>query len=275
MRRTLAAVEQLVRGVRGRYIRLFAIATSALRRADNGRRIPDAGRRHPRRRGASTLGEEEARASYRGAITAFGRLRGERVGVVDPGGGSTEYAVGTAIAPERVLSCEIGAVRLTEALPSLAGSDGAVEPATSTARARLARQSLAAVDAVRAHRALALVGGSATTTAAIVRGVPAATTAIRWSAPIWSVVLTQLSAMPLRRAQGHCGMRRNAPTSCRPGSSCSIRLWTSSDRWGRCERRRPAARHPARTSAMRAAGGRISRGPRAQAPRRREDFANG
>ena len=39
-------------------------------------------------------GDEEAAASYRGAITAFGPLHGEELGVVDVGGGSTEYAIG-------------------------------------------------------------------------------------------------------------------------------------------------------------------------------------
>jgi exopolyphosphatase/pppGpp-phosphohydrolase len=36
MARTLDAVEQYVRTARGHYVRLFAVATSALRRADNG-----------------------------------------------------------------------------------------------------------------------------------------------------------------------------------------------------------------------------------------------
>lgn len=169
MQRTLDAVAQLARAVRGHYVRLFAIGTSALRRAENGEEF--AAR-------VETLlgvplrvlsGEEEAAASYRGALTAFDRLRGERVGVIDMGGGSTEYAVGTSLQPEQVLSCEIGAVRLTEAVPELAGRDGAVEDATVQRARERAREALKPIAACDGVERLAFVGGSATTVAAIVR----------------------------------------------------------------------------------------------------------
>ncbi|HEU5480133.1 MAG TPA: hypothetical protein VFU90_09895, partial [Candidatus Tumulicola sp.] len=179
MRRTLDAVAQFYREIRGRYVRLFAVATSALRRADNGEEFLQ--------RAGELLGvpvrvlsgEEEARASYRGAITAFGRLRGERAGVVDIGGGSTEFAAGTGVTPERVLSFEIGAVRLTEAVPALSGNAGAVD-AGSLDRARtLAREALAPLDGGEPLERLALVGGTATTTASIVRGRSAPVDAFR------------------------------------------------------------------------------------------------
>ena len=74
--------------------------------------------------------------------------------------------------PESVVSCEIGAVRLTEAVPELAGRDGAVsDDAVSQARA-LAREALEPLKDCPAVERLAFVGGSATTTAAIVRGRP-------------------------------------------------------------------------------------------------------
>jgi exopolyphosphatase/guanosine-5'-triphosphate,3'-diphosphate pyrophosphatase len=126
MQRTLDAVAQLARALRGHYVRLFAVGTSALRRAENGE---DFCARVAELLGVSLRvlsGEEEAEASYRGALTAFGTLRGERVGVIDTGGGSTEYAVGDSLKPESVVSCEIGAVRLTEAVPELSGRGGAV-----------------------------------------------------------------------------------------------------------------------------------------------------
>src|SRR5580700_1897912 len=124
MQRTLDALAQFSRAAHGHYVRLFAVATSALRRAENGEEFAE--------RVQALLGvplrvlsgEEEAAASYRGALTALGELRGERVAVVDAGGGSTECAVGTSVSPEKVISCEIGAVRLTEAVPALAGRDG-------------------------------------------------------------------------------------------------------------------------------------------------------
>src|SRR4051812_42453843 len=57
-------------------------------------------------------GDDEARLSFRGAIATLDPARGPFL-VVDIGGGSTEFAFGTA-EPEGVLSVDIGCVRLTE-----------------------------------------------------------------------------------------------------------------------------------------------------------------
>lgn len=207
MRRTLDAIAQFYREIRGRYVRLFAVATSALRRADNGEGFLQ--------RAGELLGvpvrvlsgEEEARASYRGAITAFGRLRGERAGVVDVGGGSTEFAAGTGVTPERVLSFEIGAVRLTEAVPALSGSAGAVD-AGSLDRARtLAREALAPLDGGEPLERLALVGGTATTTASIVRGRSAPVDAFRLTRDDLAGVLARLTGMTLEQRKAVPGMR--------------------------------------------------------------------
>jgi exopolyphosphatase / guanosine-5'-triphosphate,3'-diphosphate pyrophosphatase len=182
MQRTLDAAAQLVRAVRGHYVRLFAVATSALRRAENGEEFSQ--------RVAALLGvplrvlsgEEEAAASYRGALTAFGTLRGERVGVIDTGGGSTEYAIGDSERPASLISCEIGAVRLTEAVPALAGRDGGVaDSAVSEARA-VAREALKPLSECVPVERLAFVGGSATNAVAIAKGR---------RAPIVSAVLTR------------------------------------------------------------------------------------
>jgi exopolyphosphatase/guanosine-5'-triphosphate,3'-diphosphate pyrophosphatase len=167
--RTLDAVEQLARAVRGHYVRLFAIGTSALRRAENGEEF---GQRVHELLGVPLRvlsGEEEAAASYRGALTAFDGWRGERVGVVDMGGGSTEYAAGDSVAPESVVSCEVGAVRLTEAVPELAGRDAPVGAETISRARDIAREALKPLGKCARVERLALVGGSATTTAAIVR----------------------------------------------------------------------------------------------------------
>ena len=100
----------------------------------------------------------------------LGELRGERVGVLDVGGGSTEYATGTSTEPEKLITCEIGAVRVTEAVPQLAGGDGAIEgEAVERARA-MARKALEPLAECAAVERLALVGGTATTIAGIVRG---------------------------------------------------------------------------------------------------------
>ena len=182
MQRTLDAIAQLSRAARGHYVRMFAVATSALRRAENGdefaQRVSDL--LGVRLRVLS--GEEEAAASYRGALTAFGTLRDERVGVLDVGGGSTEYASGVSTEPQTVISCEIGAVRLTEANPSLAGGDGAVDEAVVAAARATARDALKPLAECAAIERLAFVGGSATTAASIARGK---------RSPIASYVLTR------------------------------------------------------------------------------------
>jgi exopolyphosphatase / guanosine-5'-triphosphate,3'-diphosphate pyrophosphatase len=159
-----------VRAVRGHYVRLFAVATSALRRAENGEEFAERVRELLGVPLRVLSGEEEASASYRGALTAFDRWRGERVGVLDTGGGSTEYASGDSLKPESVVSCEVGAVRLTEAVPALAGRDGtAGGEAVDKARA-IAREALKPIAEHGSVERLAFVGGSATTTAAIVKG---------------------------------------------------------------------------------------------------------
>ncbi|HLY03228.1 MAG TPA: hypothetical protein VKR56_12130 [Candidatus Cybelea sp.] len=170
MQRTLEAIGQFHRAVKGHYIRLFAVATSALRRADNAEQFTqriEALLGTPLR---ILSGEEEAAASYRGALTAFGELRGERVGVLDTGGGSTEYATGTSTEPEKVVSCEIGAVRLTEAVPELGGRDGAVKEESIERARAIARKALEPLAECAAVERLALVGGTATTIVGMLRG---------------------------------------------------------------------------------------------------------
>ncbi|HTX56483.1 MAG TPA: hypothetical protein VMD47_05195 [Candidatus Acidoferrales bacterium] len=170
MQRTLDAVASHLRAVRGHYLRLFAIATSAVRRAENGDRFTA---RVEAMLGVPVQilsGEEEAEASYRGAITAFGPLHDEKLGVVDVGGGSSEYAVGDGPEPSRTISLEIGAVRLTETLPLLGGRDGVVDLDTIEAARTIARDALAPLGDFPKVGHLALVGGSATTTASLIRG---------------------------------------------------------------------------------------------------------
>ena len=207
MARTLDAIAQFQRAIRGHYVRLFAISTSALRRADNGEAFAQ---RVQEMLGVPLRilsGEEEAIASYRGGLTAFGALRGERSGVLDVGGGSTEYAAGTSTEPEAVISCEIGAVRLTEAVPELRGAGGAAgEDAVERAR-ELAREALKPLAEQPAVERLAFVGGSATTTAAIVRGKRTLLQAFPLDRAALARVLEMLLKMPLDERKGIEGMK--------------------------------------------------------------------
>lgn len=171
MERTLDALRSLHRAVRGHYVRLFAIATSAVRRAENGDYFAD---RVHELTGVPLhvlSGDEEATASYRGAITALGHVRGGGLmAVTDVGGGSSEYAVGAGHHPDRTTSCEIGAVRLTEAVPMLDGRSGIVDLDTIERAREIAREALAPVADFPHVERVAFVGGSATTAAAVVRG---------------------------------------------------------------------------------------------------------
>lgn len=207
MQRTLEAAAQLARAMRGHYLRLFAVGTSALRRADNGEEFAE--RVHallgvPLR---VLSGDEEATASYRGARTVFGNLRDGRIGVVDVGGGSVECAIGDSDTPEKVISCEIGAVRLTESVPQLAGRDGPIDAETVSRAAATAHDALTALAEYRSIEHLALVGGSATTTAAILRGRAGPVPSFRITRADLKRTLDRLLAMPLDERKKIAGMK--------------------------------------------------------------------
>jgi exopolyphosphatase / guanosine-5'-triphosphate,3'-diphosphate pyrophosphatase len=207
MQRTLDAVSQLARAMRGHYVRMFAIGTSALRRADNGEEFIERVRDVLGVSLRVLSGEEEAAASYRGALTAFDDWRGERVGAIDVGGGSTEYAFGDSAAPEKVISCETGAVRLTEAVPELGGHDGAVGADSLSRAASIAREALRPLADCAAAERLALVGGSATTTAAIVRGRPAPMASQRLTRADLHGTLQRLCSLTLEERKKVVGMK--------------------------------------------------------------------
>jgi exopolyphosphatase/guanosine-5'-triphosphate,3'-diphosphate pyrophosphatase len=207
MRRTLDAIRQLQRAVRGHYVRIIALATSAVRRAENGDEFAAAVQAILGVPLRVLSGEEEAEASYRGAITAFGALHGQRVGVIDTGGGSTEYAVGTGTVPERLVSCEIGAVRLTEAVPELAGRDGVVDLTTIERARAIARQYLAPLADFEPVERLAFVGGSATTTASIVRGRKGKIASFTVTRAELQKVLIRLCGMSLKERKEVPGMK--------------------------------------------------------------------
>ena len=170
MERTLEAVRVHIGSVRGHYLRLYAIATSAVRRATNREAFSRAVERITGVPLRVLSGEEEAAASFRGAIASLPSSPGTMTGAIDVGGGSTEYALGSGVLPERSLSAEIGAVRLTEAVPQLAGRNGAVSDEAVERARTLARDRLAALENFRGAQRIALVGGSATSAASLIRG---------------------------------------------------------------------------------------------------------
>lgn len=127
--------------------------------------------------------------------------------MVDIGGGSTEFALGDSDAPEKVISCEIGAVRLTETVPALAGRDGAIDAQTVSRAAGMARDALRPIAEYGSIEHLALVGGSATTTAAIVRGRGGPVPSFRLTRADLKRTLDRLLEMPLAERKKVAGMK--------------------------------------------------------------------
>lgn len=116
-------------------------------------------------------GREEAALSFAGASSVLPVLDGQEVLVVDLGGGSTEFVLGTAAGVTAAKSVDIGCVRLTErhlrADPPTAEQRAAAEADVDEAIARAAED-------VPLERATAVVGvaGSVTTITAHALGLP-------------------------------------------------------------------------------------------------------
>lgn len=204
MARTLSVLREYAKGARDRHAAIRVIAASALRRAGNADEFAKRVREATGESVRILAGEEEATASFRGAVGSLPSFSG-RSGVVDIGGGSTEYAVGTGREPSSVRSYEIGAVRLTEQLPALSGRSGAVDGQSIADGVRIATEMLAPMRAEPSIDRLLLVGGSATTTAAIAGLEPAR--APELTREILSRTLERLCAIDLERRKQLAGMR--------------------------------------------------------------------
>jgi exopolyphosphatase / guanosine-5'-triphosphate,3'-diphosphate pyrophosphatase len=93
--------------------RVVAVATSAMRDAANGPQFRDEIERRFGLDARTISGDEEARLTFLGATS--GRDAGAATLVIDIGGGSTEFVVGSAgAAPDFRVSTQAGSVRQTE-----------------------------------------------------------------------------------------------------------------------------------------------------------------
>jgi exopolyphosphatase / guanosine-5'-triphosphate,3'-diphosphate pyrophosphatase len=92
--------------------RVRAVATSAARDARNGSAFFDAAERAVGVRPELLSGEAEARLSFYGATLGLRRSDGPFL-IIDLGGGSTEFVLGTDH-PEAAISLQLGCVRMTE-----------------------------------------------------------------------------------------------------------------------------------------------------------------
>jgi exopolyphosphatase / guanosine-5'-triphosphate,3'-diphosphate pyrophosphatase len=133
-----------------------AAATSAARDAANSVTFFDSAQRALGVRPELLPGDEEARLSFRGATAGLDIATGPFL-VIDIGGGSTEFVLGSD-APEALVSLNVGCVRMTERHLT------ADPPASEQLRACLAdvsRELLAvksSIDVQRARRTIGLAG---------------------------------------------------------------------------------------------------------------------
>lgn len=112
MAKTLAAIEAMrEKAVRLQADALDLFATSAVRDAGNQREFSGMIREGTGLELEILAGESEA------ALSFFGATSGIRCGVIDIGGGSTEYVIGKGAAIECGVSLQMGAVRLFREYP--------------------------------------------------------------------------------------------------------------------------------------------------------------
>ncbi|MEO5316080.1 Ppx/GppA phosphatase family protein [Pseudarthrobacter sp. CC12] len=163
LERTLAATADYARLIEEHGAgRIRFVATSASRDARNRDVFVDGVRELLGVEPEVISGGEEAALSFAGASSVLPVLDGQQVLVVDLGGGSTEFVLGTAAGVTAVKSVDIGCVRLTERHlrndPPTAGQIAAAEADVDEAMARAGRD-------VPLERATAVVGvaGSVTT----------------------------------------------------------------------------------------------------------------
>ena len=111
--RTVAVLSDYLARMRAHGVtRVRAVATSAARDARNGSQFFDAAQAALGTRPELLSGDAEARLSFHGATLGLPQDQGPFL-VIDLGGGSTEFVLGTE-APESAISLQMGCVRMSE-----------------------------------------------------------------------------------------------------------------------------------------------------------------
>ncbi len=166
--KTAEAVRRMAAEARERDVEdLSVFATSAARDAANGEAFLKAVEEAAGIPPVILSGEEEARLSFFGASRA---VKDEcYCGVIDIGGGSTEIVTGCGEEVETAFSCQMGAVRLFREIPIARKED--MEPVTAAAAGILERK-LEETGEVRLPETWIGTGGTFTTLAAMVKGIP-------------------------------------------------------------------------------------------------------
>ena len=141
---------------------IFVFATSAVRDASNGDLFTDAAQKASGTHIDIITGEEEAILSYIGASS------GGRCGVIDIGGGSTEFTIGEGHDVLGAVSLQMGAVRMNAQTPIVSRED---YEATVERCMHLIRRDAQKLLSLQRAESWAGVGGTMTTIGAMQRGV--------------------------------------------------------------------------------------------------------
>lgn len=171
LRRTLAAMADFGAhldedGVPASHRRV--VATSAARDAANSAEFFEGARVRLGVEAEVITGDEEARLSYAGAVTALPDLA-EPVLVMDIGGGSTELVLGSGGRPSAAISLDIGSVRVRE---RFLHSDPPTPAEVANARAHVENLLDGSGIDFAAAASWVGVGGTATSLSALVQRLP-------------------------------------------------------------------------------------------------------
>ena len=168
IRKTAEAVGRMAAEARSRGAESVDVfATSAARDAANGAAFIREIERVSGVKPDIISGEEEARLSFLGASLAAPGPG--RCGVIDIGGGSTEIVTGEGENIDCALSCQMGAVRLFQAIQLESKNDMAIAEQAAT---EILRERLAESGSFRKPVCWIGTGGTFTTLAAMVRQIP-------------------------------------------------------------------------------------------------------
>ncbi len=212
--RVLAVLEQYAEAIAELGAeRTTAVMTSAVRDASNGAAFADEVRARFGFEARILDGDEEARLTYLGATTSRHAPTGERLLVIDIGGGSTELVVGEAGEVAIHVSTQIGVVRHSE---RHLHSDPPTTAQLDALAAEVEREIADAVPArerTRVSAAIA-VAGTATQSAGIDLGAEGRDVeGHRLSAERLRAMLDELAAIPLERRREVPGLDPDrAPT---------------------------------------------------------------
>ena len=166
LERTFAAAEEYAALIREHgAVRVRFVATSASRDAENRQEFVDGIRARLGVEPEVISGDEEAALSFAGATSVLAGGNGAKTLVVDLGGGSTEFVLGTSEGVLAAKSTDMGCVRFTERHLL---SDPPTEAEITVARVEvldIIAQVLAAVPLAEADRLVGVAGTITTVTA--------------------------------------------------------------------------------------------------------------